>query len=242
MSREDVTAQLPDLPRWVELRSSLLAGRAEVLGLSLHPFGCAVADPSFRSAFVAGRPPYEAIGEAAALAGPGGSVIAPPESRDWIAGVLPELRVQRAVLHVLGSEPRLPELARGQVRHLAAEEVAALEHVPAALREELLGVTAVGIRIAAAIADGMAVAFCYAGAETESLWDISIDTLEPWRGRGFAVRAVAFEVERFRGLGQRPVWGAAESNAASRALAQKLGFVPTDEIWLFTEPDGPALP
>jgi GNAT superfamily N-acetyltransferase len=242
VSREELAALLPDIPRWVEIRSILLAGRGEVLGLSREPLACALADPPFRSAIVVGQPPYEAIGEAAALAGPGGSVIAAPESRDWVAGALPELRVERAVLHEMGSQPRLPELRYEDVRHLAAGEVAALEQLPAELREELREAEAAGIRIAAAIADGMPVAFCYAGSETESLWDIGIDTLEPWRRRGFAARAVAFEVERYRALGKRPVWGAVESNDASRGLAAKLGFVPADELWVFTAPDSPALP
>ncbi len=242
MTREELAALLPDVPRWVEIRSILLAGRGEVLGPSREPLACALADPAFRSAIVVGRPPYEAIGEAAALAGPGGSVIAPPESRDWVAGALPELRVERAVLHVLGSESRLPETAPGAVRHLAAGEIAALADLPATLREELTGVAAAGIRIAAALADGAPVAFCYAGSETESLWDISIDTLEPWRRRGFAASAVAFETERFSAAGKRPVWGAVESNRASRGLAAKLGFVPTDEVWVFTPPDDDVTP
>ncbi len=242
MKHQDIAALLPDLPRWVELRSTLLAGRGEVLGLSLRPLACAVVDPSFGAVEVVGRPPVDALGEAAALAGPNVSILATAENREWVATALPELRVERAILHVLGSEPRLPEVAPGWARHLAAEEVAALVDLPDALRQELTGVEAAGIRIAAALFDGAPVAFCYAGSETESLWDISIDTLEPWRRRGFAGRAVAFEVARFRGAGKRPVWGAVESNAASRGLAAKLGFAPTDEVWLFSVPDDPACP
>jgi GNAT superfamily N-acetyltransferase len=241
VSHPEVAALLPDLPRWVETRSILLAGRGEVLGLSLHPLACAVADPAFGSAIVVGRPPYDVIGEAMALAGPHGSVMAPRESRDWVAGALPELELERALLHVMGTEPSLPQLAPGDVGELGAEEIAALD-LPGELREELREAAAEGVRIAAALAGGSPVAFCYAGSVTESLWDISIDTLEPWRRRGYAARAVAFEVARFETLGKRPVWGALESNEASRGLARKLGFVPTDEIWVFTAPDGPALP
>jgi hypothetical protein len=241
VSHRDVAALLPDLPRWVEARSILLAGRGELLGLALDPLACAIADPAFRSAIVVGRPPYEAIGEALALAGPGASVVAPPESREWVAAALPELAVERAVLHVMGSEPRLPELAPGDVRRLDRAEIAALD-LPGELREELREATAEGIRIAAAIAGESPVAFCYAGSVTESLWDVSIDTLAPWRRQGYAARAAAFEVARFAALGPRPVWGALESNEASRGLARKLGFVPADELWIFTAPDAPAVP
>jgi GNAT superfamily N-acetyltransferase len=237
----DVAALLPDLPRWVETRSILLAGRGDVLALSLEPLSCVVADPAFGSAIVIGRPPYEAIGEALALAGPRASVMAPPESRAWVAASLPELQPQRAQLHVLDRDPRLPVLTREDVRQLGVEEVAALD-LPADLREELAEATAEGVPIAAAIAAALPVAFCYAGSITESLWDISVDTLEPWRRRGYAARAVAFEVARFASLGKRPVWGALDSNAPSRGLARKLGFVPVDEIWIFAAPDGPVPP
>lgn len=236
MNRRELAALLPDLPRWVETRSILLAGRGEVLGLSLDPLACAVADPAFGSAIAVGRPPYEAIGEALALAGPRASVMAPPESREWVVAALPELSPERALLHVMGPEPTLPQLRPGDVRQLGADEIAGLD-LPGELREELREATAEGIKIAAAMAEGSPVAFCYAGSVTESLWDISIDTLEPWRRRGFAARAVAFEIARFAGLGKQPVWGALESNAASRGLARKLGFVPADEIWIFTAVD-----
>ena len=90
-----------------------------------------------------GRPPYEAIGEALALAGPRASVMAPPESREWVAGALPELDRRAGVLHVMGSEPRLPLLAPGDVRQLGREEIAALD-LPGELREELREATAEG--------------------------------------------------------------------------------------------------
>jgi len=241
VSPQDLAALLPDVPRWVELRSILLAGRGDLLGLSTDPLACAVADPAFGSAIIVGRPPYEAIGEAAALAGPGGSILAPLESRDWVAAALPELRAERGVLHVMGDAPRLPELAPGEVRRLGLGEITPLD-LPEELRDELLAATAQGVGIAAALADGAPVAFCYAGSETESLWDVAIDTLEPWRRRGFAARAVAFEAEWFHALGKRPVWGAVESNHASRGLAAKLGFVPTDEVWVFSPPDDTVTP
>jgi hypothetical protein len=236
-----LAALIPELPRWVELRSLLLAGRGEVLGLSHDPLAFAVADPAFGSAIVFGRPPYEAIGEAMAQAGPRGSIVAPPESREWVAGALPELVAVRALVHVMGSEPRIPPLAPGDARHLAPGEIDALA-LPAELREELRAANAEGVRIAAALEGGLPVAFCYAGSETETLWDVSIDTLEPWRRRGFAARAVAFEMKRFRALGKQPVWGAFESNAASRGLARKLGFLPSDEIWVFAAAEPGASP
>jgi hypothetical protein len=237
-----LASRLPDLPRWVELRSELLGGDAEVLGLRLDPLAFVVAAPAFGSVQVCGRPSLAAIGEAVGLAGPRIEVLATLEDREWVRGALPELAPERAVLHLLGAGARLPDPGSIRVRHLRPGEPAGLAHLPPGTREELVAVEAIGTPIAAAMEGDLPVAFCYAGAVTESLWDVSIETLEPWRRRGFAGRAVAFEANRFHRSGQQPVWGALESNAASLGLARKLGFVPVDEIWVFSAPDAPAHP
>ena len=90
--------------------------------------------------------------------------------------------------------------------------------------------------IAVGLEGERAVSFCYAAAQTESLWDISINTLEGFRNRGHAARCVTFMVERMESRGLRPVWGAEEWNQASLGLAAKLGFVPVDELVVFHPP------
>ena len=235
MTRDLLLAILPDVPRWVELRSLLRVGRGEVLGFRDNPLACAVADPAFGAAFVVGKPAEEAIGEALALAGPHGTLMTPAENCVWVSGALPELEVERAILHQLVQLPVLPTLRTGEVRHLAPGELETLP-VPPLLQSELRVAEAAGTPIAAALAGDTPVAFCYAGSVTESLWDISIDTLAPWRRRGYATRAARFEIERFATLGLRPVWGAVESNVASRGLAQSLGFIPADELCIFSPP------
>ena len=87
---------------------------------------------------------------------------------------------------------------------------------------------------AAAFADGRPVSFCYAADETEGLWDISIDTLEPYRRQGYAARCVSYMVEEMRRRGKEPVWAAEVSNHPSMRLAAKLGFVPVDGLLLFS--------
>jgi GNAT superfamily N-acetyltransferase len=81
------------------------------------------------------------------------------------------------------------------------------------------------------------VSFCYGGSQTESLWDISIDTLAEYRNRGYAALCVAFLIEDFRRRGLEPVWGAVESNIPSMKLAAKLGFTPVDRLVVFEQPD-----
>jgi hypothetical protein len=237
--QDALLARLPDLPRWVELRALLLTGRCDVVALEHDPLAAAVAAGAFRSAFVVGRPPFAAMGEALAIAGESGTLIAPGESVAWVQDALPELRPERAILHELAPGVEVIAGDPGTVRHLHPSEIEMLT-LPDDLREELRAAESAGTPIAAVLAEEMPVSFCYAGSVTESLWDVSIDTLEPWRRRGYAARAARFEIARFLRLGRRPVWGAVESNAGSRGLASRLGFVPVDELWIFTPP--PARP
>ena len=105
-----------------------------------------------------------------------------------------------------------------------------------ALRDELTIESRAGTPIAAACVDEHPVAFCYAGAVTETLWDVSIDTLELYRRRGFAAQCAAYLIRRLAEDGKRPVWGAAESNAPSARLAAKLGFTPVDSLVVLRRP------
>lgn len=77
------------------------------------------------------------------------------------------------------------------------------------------------------------VSFCYSGSSTESLWDVSIDTVPQHFRRGYASLCAAFMIRHMQAQGKQPVWQAVEENPASWRLAQKLGFVPVDELALF---------
>lgn len=151
-----------------------------------------------------------------------------------MARVLPAWRRARAILHVLPDPSRLPVPSPGQVRFLRRDEIGALR-VSDELRRELRMAADDG-PVAAALADGEPVSFCYAGSVTETLWDISIDTVPGHRRRGCAGLCVAFMVRHMGEQGKQPVWGAAEDNPASWRLARKLGFVPVDELALLQAP------
>jgi predicted GNAT family acetyltransferase len=90
--------------------------------------------------------------------------------------------------------------------------------------------------IAATFVEQRPISFCYAASETESLWDISIDTLPDYRRQGYAGLCVAHMIAHMAGHGKQPIWAAVEENPASWQLAQKLGFVPMDELALFELP------
>ena len=136
-------------------------------------------------------------------------IIAPPENGSHVAAVLPGWRAVSATLHLLDDASRLPRVPAGAVRLLAPSGLSDMDGLPSDLLSELR--VAVGRSlIAARLADGRPVSFCYAAAQTEGLWDISVDTLERFRNRGNATRCVAFMVERVESKGLRPVWGAEE--------------------------------
>ena len=237
---EGLAGFLPDAPRWLEIRSMLLSGRCEVLGLEEGGPG-----PSFvarelkegkdQMICVVGLPSSEAIREAAKRNRGGGMVLTAPENASHILGALPGWTTTRAALHLLGDAPRLPSPAEGEVKALGASDLCAswAEEIPEDLRSFLEDAIVGGeAPVAAALDNGRPVSFCVASDQTESLWDISIDTLEGYRRKGHAARCVSWMVDEMRRRGKKPVWGAEETNPPSMRLAAKLGFVPVDELVL----------
>jgi RimJ/RimL family protein N-acetyltransferase len=234
---QELARLLPDIPRWVEARAMLLSGDCRLFGVrdgDARRF--VVCNRERELIAIVGRPEPGAIVEAAAFIGNCGNAISSSDCAEYVAGTLQGWKHSPAALHLLGREPRLPEVPRGAVRLLAPEEIPVLDHLPASLKRELTIVASVS-PIAATLVDELPVSFCYAAWETEGLWDISIDTLSEHRGRGYAAVAVAFLIEQMSRKGKRPVWGSEESNTASMKLAAKLGFVVVDRLSVFHSPD-----
>ena len=223
---------IADEPRWVEIRSLMLSGRAHVEVASTSPPALIVVREDIAQGGVIGRPPLHAIGTMAASAD---EILVEPEHVEWVAAALPEWEFESATLHVLGGDPRLPLVPRGRVRAVSRTELASWPGIPEDLRQEFLAVDD-GTPVFAAFTGEQPAAFCYPGAVTESLWDLSIDTLEPFRRQGYAAQCAAHVIGQMRGAGKEPVWGAMASNIASARLAAKLGFVPVDTIFVFSRP------
>jgi GNAT superfamily N-acetyltransferase len=81
---------------------------------------------------------------------------------------------------------------------------------------------------------GRIVAVCSAAWETETRWDVSVETVPRHRRRGLAAACFAALARwMLAERGKRPVWGAHESNPASLALAGRLGFVRDSELLSF---------
>jgi hypothetical protein len=233
---QQLARSLPDIPRWVETRGLLLGGRCTV---AASPDGFLVKALDTPLVCCVGRPDPEAIREAVADPHPDLRVLVPPEEAEHVAGALPDWNRVAATIHLLepgrsGTGPA-PDPAV-DVRLLQDEPLLVL--LPDGLREELSSVRPPAT-VAVAFSDDVPASICYSCWETETLWDISIDTVPELRRRGLAEACTAFLIRTMRERGKEPVWGAEDTNLPSLRLAAKLGFVPVDRLILFSPPQRP---
>jgi len=207
----------------------LLSGRCQLFGFDeTGTLSFAIGSPELELMAVVGFPAKGAILEAVATNTNQSEILATSENSKHVAEALPDWTVSLARLHVLGGKPRLPAIS-ANVRLLTLAEIEAMTDLPLDLKEELTTACRYS-PVAATIVEGAPVSFCYAGSQTESLWDISIDTLVGYRNKGYAAACVAYMIELMRKQKKQPVWGAYETNEASLWLAAKLGFVAVDTI------------
>lgn len=250
-------ACVPDLPRWVDTRGMLLSGRAKVWVAPVSPVsvGFVATAPDSALASVVGHPPAELIRAAVASLGGDVNLLSPESAAGLVREAFPAWRRRTAVVHVLPGPMPWEQEAERDTRVFTRETAPRFDHVPPPLRGELAAALggrtisryvpgevpddAAAVRptvvpMSAAWASGRPVAFCYPVWQTEQWWDVSIDTLEAYRSQGLGARAARAMIRHMRFGGRAPVWGAIDTNAASRALAAKLGFIETAGIAVFT--------
>jgi hypothetical protein len=230
---QNLARSLPDIPRWVETRGLLLGGRCTAAS---SPDGFVVKALDGLLVCCAGRPDPETIRAAVSDPAPELRVLVPPEEAEPVARVLPDWSRASATIHLL--EPgRWPEPDPAvDVRLL--QDGPLLDLLPDGLREEL-STARPPATIAVAFSEGVPASICYSCWETETLWDISIETVPELRRRGLAEACTAFLMRTMRERGKQPVWGAEDSNLPSLRLAAKMGFVPVDRLILFAPPQRP---
>jgi GNAT superfamily N-acetyltransferase len=235
----DLAAALPDEPRWIEARAMLLSGQAEITGGGSVDGGFVVKilHGALSAIAVVGLPPGAAIVAATKGITSMTPVLAQTDNAAHVGQALAGATGatwsgERMILHRLGSQPEAPAPTRElETRLLRRDDP--LDHLPAGLRHEMTHARKM-VPVAVVIADGVPASFCYPCWRTETLWDVSIDTLEQYRGRELGQRATAFMIELMRRDGREPIWGALESNTASLRLAAKLGFAPDGAIVCFS--------
>jgi RimJ/RimL family protein N-acetyltransferase len=238
MDREQCLSIAPDEPRFVQARGSLLAG------YPIQPAGAGAAlvvDRRDDLAMLLGAAPPEALADAARAAAVEWLLVQ-PEAHALARDALPGWSSQRATLHtldpgVVSSWPPVPDYVR-VIPHGALQDDArgtagrdGLQHVPGDLRWEVVQANACS-PIVCVENRNLLVSFAYGAYHTETLVDVSIDTLQPWRRRGFAADASRALVRSVVDGGRRPVWGALEHNEPSLRLAARLGFEPCGVLYL----------
>jgi RimJ/RimL family protein N-acetyltransferase len=227
-----IAGLLPDIPRWVELRDLLHDEEGDILGFrdTAVPTFVLVADEE-DMAFVVGTPDPAAVAAAAAQI-PDGIVIAAPENAGYVADCLPAWRSERIIVYTLPDAARLPQVDEADVRLIKRADLKKAD-LPPALREELADALTYS-PMAAVFVGGQPVSFCYAASMTERWWDVSIDTVEAHRRRGYPGQSFACLAHHLASRGRGVVWQSLESNPASWRLALRLGFEPVDELVCFT--------
>ena len=78
---------------------------------------------------------------------------------------------------------------------------------------------------AAVLVDGIAVSICYSARISPRVAEAGVDTVERFRGRGYAVSVTAAWAKAVRSGGRIPLYSTSWDNLASQAVARKLGLV-----------------
>lgn len=220
LSPAHASLDLPDLPRWVEAHGLLADPRSWI---ERWPGGAVVGNPDDELAVICGEPRARFIEELAARTSSYHFLSATPLE-------LPRRSRVRALLHTL-AEPVEDPLE--MVSLLTPEH--SLDHVPEPLRRELR--RALGRHPVWAVwVDDAPVSFAYAAWRSPAYFDLSVDTLQPFRQLGLGALVARRLIAAETAEGRAAVWGALEGNHASLRLAASLGFLEVDALWVY----GPA--
>ncbi len=234
----ELAGLVPDEPRWIDLRGLLLSGRCDVQAEPDPARGFVARSWDYPFASLWGRPREERI-TAACAAGHAAcagryptaewELLAAPEERPRVEAVLPGWRRRGVVLHRWAGELGRDDAGgEADIRLLPGGHAGSglrLDRVPEPSRREYELDWVSRRPMAVAMVDGRPVSFCYAAFTTETLWDVSIETLRPFRRRGLAIACFLSLAAHMASRGRAPAWGAMLDNPASLGLAAKLGFV-----------------
>lgn len=236
ISPESLARRLPDTAAYVDTRGLLLSRPCEIFGQDPGTGNFVVRARYSELICVAGEPAPAAIRQAIKKSGPTITVLSNLDNGDFLASVLPDWKKSKAILHELKHSSPVRSHLYLQVSFVSREQIESIAADAPDLAGELDREFAF-TPIAATFVNRKPISFCFPTFETESLWDVSIETLPAFRRRGYAAACFKFMREHMQEEGKRPIWGAEADNKASLQLARKLGFVPVDEVVLFTLPE-----
>lgn len=89
--------------------------------------------------------------------------------------------------------------------------------------------------VMAILEDGYPVSICFCARRTDEAAEAGLETAEPYRGRGYGPRVTAAWALAVRATGRIPIYSTSWDNAASLAVARKLGLVACARDWSLTD-------
>jgi hypothetical protein len=215
--RSRALREIPDSPATLEFRAVALE---EDSTIRQSGGGLLLIDADASMICAMGAVDADEVLHACRAATPKCEVLADEAAHDVLRGLI---ELDAATIHALAApwSPNTWSRAGYPIRPLGRDE--SIAHLPDELRGEIADALA-ETTVWAAILDGVPASFSYCGSMTETLADVSIDTIETHRNRGIGAAAAATLIDSIVENGRMPVWGAVESNLASLRLAAKLGF------------------
>jgi GNAT superfamily N-acetyltransferase len=229
-SAQDLLARLPDEPRWAETRWLLASGEGRG---HADGDGAVVVARRLPLAAVVGRPAPALLRELVDAAPTDLELIVQAEDHDHVRAALNGWTTTWARLHRWPDGRPLPS-PPADIEVVVSEPPS--RALLAALSDDARRWARPARAMALHLVDGRPVSLCIALAVTETLWDVGVETDPAHRRRGWATACFATLAHHLAADGLRPMWGAAEDNAASLALAASLGFVPDGRIALLAPP------
>ena len=231
-TKAELLARLGDVPALVEARG-LLRRRGTSLVMSQQREGAGFVFAPAHDLAAAFGAPEPGLAEALTLAARAAGVdrghlrlrAAPEVMEEWCAeGAARAAGVVEVFSWGGKPEALAAQAARHEVRVLAGRDPW-VDELPGPMRRELEALES-WPAAAVAMAGGEPVALAYAFVETETLWDVSVETTAAFRREGFGACAAAALMLDQAAAGLAPVWSVAATNGPSVALAKRLGFVP----------------
>lgn len=225
-TRQSLLEAHPDSPQHALARFILNSGGP----ITSDSDGAIASTPQNDLLAVLGKPATETITRAIASAVDEAALLAHPDMVPTLQKLL-GIEGDHADLHTLTDN--VPTIARDSNATLDFLNDPPDDLADPDLVEELMDMYDRGVPISAYFHEGRPVAFCYSVGESESYWDVAIDTLPDFRRRGFATQAFLHQYEYRKTQHLQPVWGSADNNPASKAMALRLGFQKSAEIHEF---------
>ena len=210
------SAVLPDIPRWVELRSLLLHEEGAVFG---EPTGGVIVSSDGFTVGLVGYPDSSLVDQARPLFAPDAEALVTSEGLEHAIALFPQGRPRRAILHRLDGDP---EPVPDSPLEIASVDDELLHSLPPELATEVEGAYIAAFRRV----EGLVVSACSAASITETLWDVGIDTLEGHRRQGHARSCYLVLASHL--AAPRPVAG------VGRLRGQRAVLVDGEKSWFHT--------